>query len=89
MLKHVSEWVCPGNQLLGSNAMIKAQVYQIKIEEQERVAISETLQSSKIDKKSKTKDAFEIYKADPKSLKKDDWKDIMKFIIPILNPNTA
>ena len=26
---------------------------------------------------------------DPKNLKKDDWKDIIKFILPIIDPNTA
>ena len=51
--------------------------------------MTERLQLSEIDKHTKAKVAFEIYKADPKNLKKDYWKDIIKFILPILDHNTA
>ena len=84
-----SQWVCLGTQLLSINAMIKAQVHQLEIEEKAQVQMAEKLQSFEVDKHTKAKFAFEIYKGDPKNLKKDDWKDIIKFILPIIDPNTA
>ena len=87
--QHGSQWVCLGTQLHGSSALIKAQVKQLQLEEEMRDATAEKLQSNELDKHIKAKAAFDMYKLYQKNLKKEDWKDIVKFILPIIHPNTA
>ncbi len=83
------QWCAMGFKLLGSRALVKAQVLQVQ---KEKNGTAEAIAKKVEEKREKLNNAIkamELYKSDPNKLKSTDWQDIMKFLLPIFDKKTA
>ncbi len=81
-------WMALGFQLMGSRATTRAQVQQL---EEEKKAATQTAAKKVEDlrvKVEKAEAAFKLYKAG-KNMSKDNWYDIIKFLLPLFDSNAA
>ena len=83
------QWCAMGFQLLGSRALVRAQLLQVQKEKEKTIKATEKKVSEKQGKMDAAKLALEVYKGDPLKMKSPDWQQIMKFLLPIFDKDTA
>ena len=85
-----AQWCTFGFKLLGSRAIIRAQTLQLEAERKDSKEARATKLGDKKAKAEKARQALIVFNSKSgEKAKGDDWKDIIKFILPIYEPGSA
>ena len=83
------QWCAMGFQLLGSRALVRAQLIQVQKEKKKTIQAAAKKEGERQGKIDAAKKAVELYKGEPAKMKSPDWQNIMKFLLPIFDKSTA
>ena len=83
------QWCAMGFQLLGSRALVRAQLIQVQNEKKKTIQAAAKKEGERQGKIDAAKKAVELYKGEPAKMKSPDWQNIMKFLLPIFDKSTA
>lgn len=83
------QWCAMGFQLLGSRALVRAQLIQVQKEKEKTTKAAAKKEGDRQGKIDAAKKSVDLYKGEPAKMKSPDWQNIMKFLLPIFDKSTA
>ena len=84
-----AQWCHVGVQLLGSEAVATAQLEQLTMEQEKAKKAAAKKATDKEKKILKARAALEVFKDEKRKAGKDDYKDVVMFLVPRLDKDTA